>query len=223
MLRYLVMAAVVLLCNSAIAGSFSVTPVRVEIKPPRRAASIEVQNTGDKPAQIQVHRYRWTGFVDGKDQLQSTEDIIATPPIFVLAPQQKQVVRILQFGASDPARELSYRLVLEETALHDPPPNTIQTLLRISLPLFITPKGAKSAVVWSGRQEGQRWWLEAQNEGNAHAFINTVRTTNDQALNVKGYVLPGERRRFAVDARLDQVLVTLRDAAEVPVPVSAAQ
>lgn len=203
------------------AGSINVAPVRLEVKMPRRATSVEVQNTGERPAQIQVERYRWLADRGGDDQLEATEDVIATPPIFTLAPGQKQIVRILLFAAPDPEREASYRLILQETAMDDPPPNTVQALLRISMPVFITPPGAKANVVWVTQRDGERWWLVAKNTGNAHAQINSLRTTAGDELKGSGYLLPGETRRFAVDTSLDVVRVTLRGQQEQTYPVRA--
>jgi fimbrial chaperone protein len=209
-----------LLASSAHAGSFSVAPVRIDMKMPRRAAAVEVQNTGEAAAQLQVERFRWLADRGGEDQLEATEDIVVTPPIFTLAPGQKQIVRVLLFGDIDPAREASYRLIFQETALNDPPPNTVQALLRISMPVFVSPPNAKSSLAWTVAREADQWWLTAENIGNAHAQITALRTASGQELKASGYLLPGERRRFAVDRPVDKVLVTLRDEAEQAAAVS---
>lgn len=221
-LYFAALAAAVFVVSDATAGSFSVAPVRIELKAPRRAASVEVQNTGDRPAQIQVERYRWIADNGGDDKLEATEDVIATPPIFTLEPGQKQIVRVLLFGAADPARESTYRIILQETALNDPPPNVVQALLRINMPMFITPPGARASLGWSVEREGERWWLSMENTGNAHAQITGVRTPAGQALKATGYILPGERKRIAIDQPLDSVSVTLRDQAEQRFPVRSA-
>jgi fimbrial chaperone protein len=219
LMRCAALLAATLTAAAAEAGSITVAPVRIEVKMPRRAASIEVQNTGEQPAQMQVERYRWVADRGGDDQLEATEDVIATPPIFTLAPGQKQIVRVLLFAAPDPSREASYRLILQETAMNDPPPNTVQALLRISMPVFVTPPGAKANVVWTMRRDGDRWWLSAENTGNAHAQISSARTAVGGELKVSGYLLPGETRRFAVDSALDAVLVTFKDQQEQTYPV----
>jgi len=220
-LRCAAVLAAFLVGPEAAAGSFSVAPVRLDVKVPRRAASIEVQNTGDQPAQLQVERYRWLADRGGEDQLEATEDVIVTPPIFTLAPGQKQIVRVLLFGAPDPSRETTYRIIMQETALNDPPPNSVQALLRISMPVFITPPGAKPNVIWTLQREGDHSWLVAENTGNAHAQISAARTASGVDLKASGYLLPGEIRRIAVEGALDSVLVTLRDQPEQTFPVRA--
>lgn len=215
-------AALVLVADASNAGSFSVAPVRLEVKVPRRAASVEVQNTGPLPAQIQVERYRWVADKGGEDELEATEDVIATPPIFTLAPGGKQIVRVLVVGQQDPAREGTYRVILQETPLNDPPPNAVQALLRISMPLFITPPGAKSNVAWSAERADDKWWLVAENAGNAHAQITAARLDSGEAIKAAGYLLPGEKRRVAVDAPPTRIVVKLHDQPEQTIQVRQA-
>lgn len=214
--------AILVLCHEARAGSFTVAPVRLELTVPRRASSFEVQNTGDRAAQIQVERYRWVADNGGDDRLEPTEEVIATPPIFTLAPGQKQIVRVLLFGAPDPALEASYRIILQETALDDPPPNAVQALLRISMPMFVTPPGARPQLDWALERDGDRAWLRIENTGSAHAQITAARGGAGQDIKATGYVLPGERRRVAVDGPLDSVSVRLRDQPERQFPVRSA-
>lgn len=217
--RHAAMLAALLVASDAGAGSFSVAPVRLEVKMPRRAVSVEVQNTGELPAQIQVERYRWIADRGGDDQLQDTEDIIATPPIFTLSPGQRQIVRVLVVGNQDPAREGTYRVILQETALNDPPPNAVQALLRISMPLFITPPGAKPSLAWSAERTDERWWLVMENMGNAHAQILEARLESGPKIKATGYLLPGEKRRVAVDAQPSTIVVKQYDQPEQTVQV----
>lgn len=221
--RIAALMAAFLFASEAFAGSFTVAPIRLELKQPRRAVSMEVQNTGDRPAQIQVERYRWIADRDGEDQLEPTEEVIATPPIFTLAPGQKQIVRVIAFGAPDPAKEAAYRVILQETALDDPPPNVVRALLRISIPMFITPAGARPSLALTSIREGDAWWLSLENAGNAHAQITGARTAGGDPIKANGYLLPGERRRVRIPAPLDEVLVTLRDQPEQAFQVRAVQ
>lgn len=218
-IRFAALLVALLAASDVMAGSFSVAPVRLEVKMPRRAVSVEVQNTGDLPAQIQVERYRWVADKGGDDQLEATEDVIATPPIFTLSPGQKQIVRVLVAGVQDPTREGTYRVILQETALNDPPPNAVQALLRISMPLFITPPGAKANVIWSAERANDRWWLVMENTGNAHAQITEARLESGPKVKATGYLLPGEKRRIAVDTRPSTIVIKLYDQQEKTVQV----
>jgi fimbrial chaperone protein len=209
--RFAAVLAALLVAGDVLAGSFSVAPIRLEVRTPRRAVSLEVQNTGERPAQVQVERYRWLADGGGDDTLEATEDIVATPPIFTLAPGQKQIVRVLLFGEQDPRREGAYRVILQETALNDPPPNAVQALLRISMPLFVIPPGVSPNVEWSVEQADGKTWLAFENTGTAHAQITEARTEAGEDVAARGYLLPGEKRRVAVSAAPSRIVATLRD------------
>ena len=222
MLRTFLALAACLFSAATSAGSFNIAPIRIELPAARRAASIEVQNTGDAAAQLQVERFLWKRDNGGEDDLEATDAFVVTPPIFTLQPGQRQIVRVLMQVPPDPRREGTYRLVLQETPLGDPPPNTVATLLRISLPLFVTPPGAKPDLAWRLVRDGGALHLEADNRGSAHAFIAQVRTTEGAPLKVDGYLLPGEQRRWPVDGAPARLQVTLRDGSESLVEVRPA-
>ena len=211
-----------LLTTPVYSGSFTVTPVRIDIAPARRAASIEVHNTGDQPAQLQAAGFRWTRDNGGDDELAPTEDFVVAPPIIQLAPGQKQIVRVLLLAAADPSRETAYRLILQETPLGDPPPNTVATVLRISLPLFVAAPNAQPQFAFSLSRDGDVWRLAGDNNGRAHGFVVAARTTAGDKLPVEGYLLPGERRLWKLAAPLDQIVLTQRDGSKLTVPVTTA-
>ena len=209
------------LAGSVWAGSLSVSPVRVEIASPRTAAAIEIQNTGTQPAQLQVERYRWESSPRGEDKLEPTDDFLVTPPILTLAPGQRQIVRVMFLKPTDPRTEASFRLILQETPLGDPPPNTVATMLRLNLPVFVTPPGAKPRLVWSLHTAAGQTWLRVHNEGNAHAFLASARGADGAALSaVGGYVLPGALREWPLAAPLSRLSYTLREGDEVAAEVA---
>jgi len=222
-LQVLGLAGALLFGSLAHAGAFTITPVRVDISFGRRAASIEVHNTGQQGAQLQAERYRWKSDTGGDDELEPTEDFVVTPPIFTLEPGQRQIVRVLMQVPADPVREMAYRLILQETPLGDPQANTVATVLRISLPVFVTPARARPELVWSLRREAGSLYLDVDNVGQAHTSITTLRTLDGQSLKAGVYVLAGERRSWPIDAPVERVLLKLRDADESSAVVRAAQ
>lgn len=222
--RFLALVSAVLagLVSTAVqAGSFTVSPVRIEIAMPRKAAAVEVENNGDRPAQIQVERFQWQRDNGADDELLPTEDYIVTPPIVSLQPGQRQILRVMFLKPLDPRREATYRLILQETPLNDPPPNTIATVLRLSLPVFVTPAGAKSELVWSQQWRDGKPALAAENRGTAHAFIVGVKTPEGGKLPPTGYILPGETRSWFLESVApERLVVQLRDGTEASAAVS---
>ena len=86
----------------------------------------------------------------------------------------------------------------------------------------ITPPGAKANVAWSTQRDGERWWLVMENLGNAHAQITAARHEAGAAINAAGYLLPGEKRRVAVDAEPGRIVVKLHEQQEQTIQVRAA-
>lgn len=214
-LRSFLGLALLLIAQAAWAGSFTVSPVRIELTQPRKSAAIELENGSDQPTQIQVERYRWLRGEGGETGLEPTADFIVTPPILTLQPGQRQILRVLFLKPVDPRREASYRLILQETPLNDPPPNTVATVLRLSLPLLLTPPGAASELHWSSAAGPEGVRLRVENRGAAHAFIARVGAPDGSALPVTGYVLAGETREWKLDAAAPESLVVrLRDGVD---------
>jgi len=130
--------ALFLVAGEALAGAFSVSPVRVTLTAAEPIAALTVHNSGDKPAVVQLQATSWTQ-QDGTDRYEPTRELIATPPIFTVPPHGSQVVRVGLRRAPDPRRELTYRLYLQEVP-SPPPPDFVGTrvALRLGVPVFVT-------------------------------------------------------------------------------------
>src|SRR5450759_1169209 len=79
--------------NLAVAGTFQVTPVRVELSAQQSTTALTVSNNGSDPVVVQLQTSAWAQ-ENGNDQYSSTDDLIATPPIFTIQPGANQIVRI---------------------------------------------------------------------------------------------------------------------------------
>jgi fimbrial chaperone protein len=187
------------------AGSFHVSPVRVELSSQEKSSVLRVENNGQTTVTIQLHVVAWAQ-KDGKDLLTPTRELIATPPIFNLKPGATQLIRIGMLRKVDPEKELSYRLILEEIP---PPPapdfKGLQVALRIGLPVFIKPDtSAQQQLKFAiERLDAGSLWLTMTNQGLAHtqlfglklypeAKADSVLATHDASL----YLLPGQERRL---------------------------
>src|SRR5438309_668171 len=74
------------------AGSFSLSPVRVELSAARPSMVIQISNLGDETITLQTQLLAW-GFDGNHDTYRETDDVVLNPPIFRLEPHQKQMVR----------------------------------------------------------------------------------------------------------------------------------
>lgn len=194
----------------AIAGSFDVNPIRVDLTPQMRSAAVTVRNSGDDPVVVQISVQAWSQS-GGKDVLTDTKDVIVSPPIATIPAGQAQIVRIGMRRAPDAQRELSYRMFLQEVP---PPPRPgfqgLVVALRIGLPIFVQPRQGtgKAALVWNlDTSSPDTLKLKVDNKGTAHIQISTIElfrgSGNDAVADFSGlaYVLSGQTRDWDLKLR----------------------
>jgi P pilus assembly chaperone PapD len=70
---------------SAAAGSFSVSPTRIELPVGQRTAVISLRNTDTAPLTVQASLVDWAQPA-GEDVYTPTRAVLATPPVFTIAP-----------------------------------------------------------------------------------------------------------------------------------------
>lgn len=162
------------------AAATSISPVIVDV-PSQGRAMVTVRNHHVRETLYQVTVMDWQ-VVDGVDRYAVTQDFIASPPLFKLAPSASQIVRI---GFRNPARqpvEQAYRLVLTEV----PRPGdaaevegVVDFALQYLLPVFVAPSGtaANRALSWTLRDDGDALVVRADNLGTRRAALNLVGLT----------------------------------------------
>jgi fimbrial chaperone protein len=201
LLRRCAGAALLLAATSSLAATFSVTPVRIYMKPQDRAVAVTITNEGDEPVVLQADIYAWTQKPDGSDETQLTEDLILSPPIIKLGAKARQVVRLARLRAPDASRQLTYRMILREIPEAAAPKQNIQVqiALALSMPVFITPPPAKRAMsCTASHAAGGTLEVGCANTGSAYAQIREIQAKRgDSALaRFEGgaYILPGARK-----------------------------
>src|SRR5512139_3375419 len=188
------------------AGAFSVTPVRIYMKPNDRAVALTIVNEGTTEVALQADVNSWAQQSDGSDVIELTEDMIVSPPIIKLAPKARQVVRLARLQPPDLGRQLTYRLIVREVPEATAPRDkTIQVpiALALSMPVFITPANAARVVDCElSRTDAQALEARCANTGTAYAQIREIivmRGGRTLARFEGGtYILPGARRALAV-------------------------
>lgn len=208
--RIILLATLSAVVPSALAGSFSVNPVRVELSAQRSSAVVQVENTGSSEVTVEARTFAWAQ-PEGKDQLSPTREVIVTPQVFRLKAGATQLLRIGALRTPDQSNELPYRLVLEEIP---PPPapdvKGLQVALRISIPVFLRPPvEAKDKIDVAISSENDRQLrLIFANSGNASAALSNLSVSEeaspDQLIAGHGgliYVLAGQRRELVLDSK----------------------
>jgi fimbrial chaperone protein len=159
--------------STAAAGSFSISPIRVEFSGAARTQVLTVRNEEDRAVVVQLRTLAWSQPA-GQDRLDPTRELLATPPLFTLPAHGQQIVRIATRRDVDPQRELAYRLLVEEVPQPAPQGFTgLQVALRLSLPVFLHAQQApRESLTWTAAWLADgRLALRARNDGAAHVQV----------------------------------------------------
>lgn len=189
-----------------LAGSFTVTPVRIHMAPRDRAIAVTITNQGDEELVMQADLYKWNQFPGGKDDLVLTEDLFLSPPIIKLAPKARQVVRLARLSTAPTIDQQIYRMIIREVPeakKRSKDDFEVKVALAFSLPVFITPPTAKRQLGCAiERSAADAVRVVCENTGNAYAYPTGFALTaasGEKLFNQDvggGYILPGIKRSF---------------------------
>ena len=222
-------AAVMALPGTGLAASLTVSPIAIEAAPAATSV-ITLRNHEPRPLNAQIRVFRWTQ-VDGADRLVPATDVVASPPIVSIRPNEDYSVRIERAGSDDSPAESAYRVVVDEL----PNPNrqrngTVAIVLRYLVPAFFLGADAtQPKVSWSIEDRGRGAVLVATNRGDKRLQVvdlkikTGVKTVVLQK-GLAGYVLGHSERCWPLgpgSARLRSGTVTASsDHGPVNVPLS---
>jgi fimbrial chaperone protein len=201
--RLSIVAANLLIAVSAQAASLRVFPIRVELTAGHPIEVLTVGNNSDTPVSVQMQLAAWNQR-DDIDQFEPTRDILANPAIFRIPPGGQQIIRV-GLRVTPAAREGSYRVFLQELPSNAPAQSgQVQTLLRLSVPIFTHAKAEPAHLRWriTPRSDGKAD-LWASNDGDAHIQIHTVTLTDASGRALASqpmslYILPGAWRHSQI-------------------------
>ena len=194
------------------AGTFSVSPLRVELSANARTGALTIRNQEGTPVVVQAEGLDWAQ-ADGQDRLTPTRDVLVSPAVFTIPGNGSQLVRVALRRSPDMQRELSYRLILTEVPQTASPDFTgLHMALRLSLPIFIAPTTvAEPRLDWSATRSGEgAIALAARNTGNAHARVLNFNvspaagSTPGIQQDVTAYILPGQARTWTLDNKQNE-------------------
>jgi fimbrial chaperone protein len=187
------------------AAEFTVTPVRIFMTPRDRAVAVTVTNDGGEEIVMQADLYDWKQAPDGTDELVLTEDMILSPPILKVPPKSRQVVRLARLVPPSLDVEQTYRLIVREIPEARPQKDlSLQLALAFSLPVFITPPGAKRSLNCELERGGPDLVKAlCKNSGRAYAQLRSLELFSSAGEKIAtrengGYILPAVRRAFEI-------------------------
>ena len=193
------------LATRAAAGTFTITPLRVDFAGATRTAALTVRNDEALAVVVQADALAWSQ-ASGQDDLAPSRDLLVSPAVFTLAPGGSQLVRVALRREPDAVRELAYRLSLQEVPQAASPDfNGLQVALRLSVPVFVAPRmPAEPRLAWSAsRGAGGAVTLVAHNDGASHARLQGFALESADGTVIEqpalAYVLAGATRRWTFE------------------------
>jgi len=194
------------------AGTFSISPLRVELSSRITTGALTLRNQEDTPVVVQAEVLLWEQ-ADGEDKLSGTRDLLVSPAVVTIPGNGSQLVRVALRRPADAKRELSYRLILTEVPQTASPDFIgLNVALRLSLPIFIAPiAAAERGLEWSAVRGAEGMVaLTARNAGNAHArvlnfdVLSAAGSKLGAPQNVTAYILPGQARTWTLDNKQNE-------------------
>jgi|SRR5579859_363365 len=184
------------------AQALKVIPVNIQMPPGQRTATLTVINEGSTETAIQIRAYAWDQ-ADGSDQLTTSNEVMASPPLTSIAPGATQVVRLV-LRRTPEGREATYRILLDQI----PPaavPGEVKIVLRMSIPIFAQPTNRTAPhVKFHLERDAGQVYLVGINDGLRHEAIrDIVLLTSDgrklkTASGATPYILAGATRRWPI-------------------------
>jgi fimbrial chaperone protein len=205
-----VFAAVVACAASApaSAGSLQVEPVLVDITAPGAASTVTLRNEGTTPIDAQIRVFKWS-IVNGKEQLDPTDDVVASPPSVTLTPKGQYITRIVRTSKQPVVGEESYRLLVDQLPdLSQQRNGAVNLMVRYSIPVFFgAPNKKNPTVAWSIATNGDKVTLTARNAGERRLRISalSLRDASGKSLSfgngLAGYALGQSAMSWTVPRR----------------------
>lgn len=201
-MRGLALACLLAAAFDASASGLQIAPTSLEMAAAGPAQALWLTNSGDHELRAQVRAYKWSQ-AGGKDALDPTQALVASPPMLAVPPGGRQLVRVIRTGQDTAAGEQTYRLLVDELPLEAAKGTGVTYVLRYSVPVFVGASGTPS-LKWSGTPGRDTLELTVSNAGTAHAQIRDVDLVQPGTAPVAivpgllGYVLPGATMHWTI-------------------------
>lgn len=152
-----------------------VEPVLLEMNAPAAAGSLTLRNDEDIAVAVQTRVFRWSQ-VDGKEILEPTTEVVASPPAVTLTPGAEYVVRVVRVTKQPVRGEESYRVIVDQLPnLQRQQVRAVNLLIRQSIPVFFRARQLNvSNVSWSLAYLGDKLVIVATNSGDERLRIASL-------------------------------------------------
>lgn len=154
---------------------------------------------------------RWRQ-ANGRDILETTGDVVASPPMLRLQPGRPQTVRIVRISTQPLVGEESYRVLVDELPTRGKSSgDTVRLVIRYSLPVFFQAAAATRArVSWTVRYQRGVFTLMADNRGATRSQVAAIEVVDAAGRvfrlsdGLAGYVLGGNSATWSLPSRSER-------------------
>jgi fimbrial chaperone protein len=155
-----------------------ISPITIDLTKNNPIQTLKLTNKGKDTLLFKTKEMKWTQ-ADNKNIYTPTKDLIVSPPIFKLAPDKTQVVRIALKQPEASTLEKAYRVYFSE--VFRKPSNLAKDFkgvfftLNLGVPVFVAPKGETKHLVFNAKHMGKRKFaVMAKNDSNIHVKIKDI-------------------------------------------------
>lgn len=193
--------------QSAQAGNFKVTPIKVYLEEHQKTQTLTLRNESESSVTVQFEAMEWRQNPEGQDTYEQSKAIVIFPKILTVEANAEKIIRLGYQGSPAGAQERTYRVFMTEIPVAKSAEVGLQMAMRLGVPVFVIPKKGKPVLdiervtMVKGVAE-----VHLTNPGNKHVYVKSIEVTgldvSDKAVftqEMKGwYVLPGIHRVFPV-------------------------
>lgn len=189
------------------ASSLQITPVNIEVPAPGAASKVTLANAGSEQLSAQIRVFKWVQ-KNGKDVLEETREVVASPPAMKLGPGKKSVIRVVRVSKSPAAKEESYRLIVDEIPAPPKPGQAgVGFAIRYSVPVFFSKPGEDVDLKWKATVSNGQLTLKAENAGGRRVRLAALKAVGSNGKSVSfgsglsGYVLGQSLKTWTAKAK----------------------
>lgn len=208
--RALSFLLLVAFAGSVEAGSFTVSPTLVQLRPDALTATVQITNTGQRPLIVEVAAFDWRQDAENDFLTEATASLIAVPPVVTIEPTGRQIVRVGLVGPPASEKESGWRLVLTEVPAQTSSQEGVSLALEFNIPVFFTPTESKHEFTWrletpEGQDAENALRLALWNSGSRHVKVlglELLEAAEGEPIAQSdrgGYLLPGTRRWWSLE------------------------
>ena len=236
-IKYPVRLVLLWICLAAEFGSswgaeVAFLPVQVQLSAKQPYSVVTIKNLSVVPVTFETSLFRWQQN-GGVDALAPSEDLVVSPPIFVVQAGKSQVVRVRLLDTPEADVETHFRIIFNELNSTTRTKAGHLVAMEVSLPVFVAPTSKPTASIETTlKRSGQSLVMTVANQGNIHAQLGRVyREKNGERdpkpVSMLGYVLPSSKCEFTFEQpeyiSADALVAVFADGREVRIPVPSSQ